>query len=103
MCCMCVVSTVTVCNDVYSMPSGIDHAVKCGLLERAWCVVIGRAGFKAPPNCKATFIAQNDGDADVSSTRVRKALEQRDLATVRALLHPRVYEYLEEHNGDLFQ
>ena len=77
---------------------GADHALKCRLFSRPYCIIVGRPGFLFPPEhtCKAMLIPPLDlcRGGRVSSTEVRKAAQEGRLEEVRDMLHPRVWEEL---------
>jgi nicotinic acid mononucleotide adenylyltransferase len=69
---------------------GADHASKCGLWVRPWCVVVGRPGAPVPVQKSCLFVACAEGETDVSSTAVRRAAAEGRLAKAAPLLHPAV-------------
>jgi nicotinic acid mononucleotide adenylyltransferase len=70
---------------------GEDHAKKCGLFFRKYCVVIGRPGYRSTfKQYECCYIPHDRDEKDISSTSIRKAIEKNDLTPVKHMLHPKV-------------
>jgi len=84
---------------------GEDHAQKCHLFTRPWCIVIGRPGYSTQSKTatKAIFVPFEETETDTSSTQIRKAIATNTLETIRHKVHPRVYAILEKDGASLLR
>ena len=51
---------------------------------------------------EAYYVPHGEEESDVSSTKIRKAIREGKLESVRDLLHPRVFERLVELGDSVF-
>ncbi len=82
---------------------GSDHATKCGLESRRSVVIIGREGTRISKECKAFFVPVdgNTPEGEASSTRIRQAIQNDDLESVKHLLHPNVFKELQTRGKEM--
>jgi nicotinic acid mononucleotide adenylyltransferase len=76
---------------------GSDHALKCGLHHNPAVVIVSRSQHLPPSPCTAHWTSSSKELEDVSSTKIRKALqEEGSVQRVRGMLHPAVADELDK-------
>jgi FAD synthase len=81
---------------------GADHAQKCHLFAKLWCVVMARPGTETGEKCKAVLIESEEQNGEISSTAVRKAVSEGNVDSVASLLHPAVLAELKKRGREMF-